>query len=160
MRSETVECHYDTIFGRAGCWTYNDAAQKWTGVAMATTTPKLVFGPGTTEGYSPLYYTGVNPQSDMASYRVVNSRKCIRVRGKHNDLDDVGNDLYHHTFFEMLGNWSFGDYFKKEACTMTWDLLTNVYGLPQRHLYVTYFGGNEAAGLKTWNTETSGCRLG
>ncbi|EFN88295.1 Alanyl-tRNA synthetase, cytoplasmic [Harpegnathos saltator] len=79
--------------------------------------------------------------------KVVNSQKCIRVGGKHNDLSVVGNDNYHHTFFEMLGNWSFGDYFKEDACVYAWNFLTNICDIPQKYLYVTYFGGNKELGI-------------
>ena len=101
--------------------------------------PTLMF---VNSGMAPFkeYFLGnANPKNN----RIADTQKCLRVSGKHNDLEEVGYDTYHHTLFEMLGNWSFGDYFKKEAIAWAWELLTEVYGIDKDILYVTVFEGSE-----------------
>src|ERR1700761_4250971 len=96
-----------------------------------------------------------------AHSRVADTQKCLRVSGKHNDLEEVGVDTYHHTMFEMLGNWSFGDYFKREAIAWAWELLTQEWKLDKSRLHATVFEGDPAQGLapddeaaELWRTVT------
>jgi alanyl-tRNA synthetase len=102
--------------------------------------PTLMFNNSGMAQFKEYFLGNATPKST----RIADTQKCLRVSGKHNDLEDVGFDTYHHTMFEMLGNWSFGDYFKKEAITWAWELLTEVYKIPKENLYVSVFEGNEA----------------
>ncbi len=113
-------------------------AKKHTVVASASlmpTSPNLLFTNAGMNQFVPYFLNETSPPYS----RIANSQKCIRAGGKHNDLDDVGFDTYHHTFFEMLGNWSIGDYFKKEAIEWSWELLTEVWGFPKERLYATVY---------------------
>ena len=101
--------------------------------------PTLMFNNSGMAQFKEYFLGNATPKSN----RIADTQKCLRVSGKHNDLEDVGFDTYHHTMFEMLGNWSFGDYFKKEAINWAWQLLTEVYKIPKENLYVSVFEGNE-----------------
>ena len=106
--------------------------------------PSLMFSNAGMNQFKSIFLGG---QSNVGK-RVVNSQKCLRVSGKHNDLDEVGIDHYHHTMFEMLGNWSFGDYFKNEIIKWSWEILTNEYKISPDDLYVTIFEGSSEDGLQ------------
>ena len=104
--------------------------------------PTLMFTNAGMNQFKDIFLGNVTPKT----HRATDSQKCLRVSGKHNDLEEVGHDSYHHTMFEMLGNWSFGDYFKTEAITWAWELLTEVYKIDKTKLYATVFEGSAEDG--------------
>ncbi len=116
---------------------------------IPTDDPTLLFTNAGMNQFKPIFLNQEEPQY----LRVADSQKCIRVSGKHNDLEEVGKDTYHHTFFEMLGNWSFGDYYKREAIQYAWELFTKVWQFPKNRLWATVYQDDDEA-FNYWNLET------
>src|SRR5450631_4749955 len=106
--------------------------------------PNLLFTNAGMNQFVPIFL-GQAPCSYRPA-RAADTQKCIRAGGKHNDLEDVGFDTYHHTLFEMLGNWSFGDYFKRESLTWGWELITKIWGIPPKRIFATVYSPDAAKG--------------
>lgn len=138
MKSSEVRKSFLRFFERKGHAIYSSAPM------VVRNDPTLMFTNAGMNQFKDIFLGNTVP----AQNRVVNSQKCLRVSGKHNDLEEVGHDTYHHTMFEMLGNWSFGDYFKKEAIAWAWELLTDTYGIDKDRLYATVFEGSPDEGLE------------
>jgi alanyl-tRNA synthetase len=132
------------------------AAQEHTVVPSASLmpdSPGLLFTNAGMNQFVPFFLGDKTPDVDVwagakaaSNQRAADTQKCIRAGGKHNDLEDVGYDTYHHTLFEMLGNWSFGDYFKEESIRWGWELLTKVWGMPAKRLFATVYSPEASAG--------------
>lgn len=141
MKSSEIRASFLDFFENKGHKSYPSAPM------VIKNDPTLMFTNAGMNQFKDIFL-GNTPPSHL---RIANSQKCLRVSGKHNDLEEVGHDTYHHTMFEMLGNWSFGDYFKKEAIAWAWELLTEVYGIDKDRLYVTVFEGANDDGLEADN---------
>ena len=137
MKSADIRKKYIEFFNQKGHRVLDSAPMVVQG------DPSLMFVNAGMNQFKDVFLSNTNPKD----LRVVNSQKCLRVSGKHNDLEQVGVDTYHHTMFEMLGNWSFGDYFREEAIAWAWEFLTDVCGLDKERIYVTVFQGDKEDGL-------------
>ncbi len=156
MNSETIRKRFIEYFEKKGHYIVKSAPM------VVKNDPTLMFTNAGMNQFKDIFLGNTSPKYK----RVVNTQKCLRVSGKHNDLEEVGHDAYHHTMFEMLGNWSFGDYFKKEAISWAWELLTKEYNIDGERLYVTVFEGDESNGLEPdneaydiWKTIVPGSRI-
>lgn len=145
MDSQTIRQHFLDFFNNKGHMIVPSAP------VVLKNDPTLMFTNAGMNQFKDYFLGNAVPPSP----RIADTQKCLRVSGKHNDLEDVGVDTYHHTFFEMLGNWSFGDYFKEEAIAWAWELLTGVYKIPSDRLYATYFQGDAEENLEADNEALS-----